>query len=37
VFSESVYPRDIFGWAALRSLREGANKFIDAPRTEFTI
>jgi choline-sulfatase len=35
VFSESVYPRDTFGWAALRSLREGTYKFIDAPRAEF--
>lgn len=35
VFSESVYPRDTFGWAALRSIREGPYKYIDAPRAEF--
>ena len=35
VFSESVYPRDTFGWAALRSIRERAYKYIAAPRAEF--
>lgn len=35
VFSESLYPRDTFGWAALRSIREGPYKYIDAPRAEF--
>ena len=34
VFSESVYARDSFGWAALRSLRSGGWKFIDAPKPE---
>lgn len=34
VFSESVYARDQFGWAPLRTLRIGQFKFIDAPRTE---
>ncbi|HYA17449.1 MAG TPA: sulfatase-like hydrolase/transferase [Bryobacteraceae bacterium] len=35
VFSESVYARDTFGWAALRSLREGNYKYVDAPKPEF--
>jgi choline-sulfatase len=35
VFSESMYPHDVFGWAALRSIRQGAYKYIDAPRAEF--
>lgn len=34
VFSESVYARDSFRWAALRSLRRGNWKYIDAPRAE---
>ncbi|MEP6714393.1 MAG: sulfatase-like hydrolase/transferase [Terriglobia bacterium] len=34
VFGESVYARDSFGWSALRSLREGPWKYIDAPRPE---
>jgi choline-sulfatase len=34
VYSESVYTRDQFGWAALRALRIGPFKFIDAPRAE---
>ena len=34
VYSESVYARDEFGWAALRALRIGQWKFIDAPRAE---
>jgi hypothetical protein len=34
VFSESVYARDSFGWSALRSLRSGAWKYIDAPKPE---
>lgn len=34
VFSESVYTRDAFGWAPLRSLRVGKYKFIDAPKPE---
>lgn len=34
VYSESVYAHDGFGWAPLRSLREGADKYIDAPRPE---
>ena len=35
VFSESMYPHDTFGWAPLRSIREGAYKYIGAPRSEF--
>jgi len=34
VYSESLYAHDGFGWAPLRSLREGAYKYIDAPRPE---
>jgi choline-sulfatase len=34
IYSESVYTRDQFGWAALRALRIGQFKFIDAPRAE---
>jgi arylsulfatase A-like enzyme len=34
VYSESVYARDCFGWSALRSLRVGAYKYIDAPKPE---
>jgi choline-sulfatase len=34
VISESTYARDCFGWAALRALREGALKYIDAPKPE---
>lgn len=34
VSSESVYTRDAFGWAALRCLREGKFKYIDAPKPE---
>jgi hypothetical protein len=34
VYSESVYARDEFRWAALRALRFGQWKFIDAPRAE---
>jgi len=34
VFSESVYTRDEFGWAPLRTLRLGNFKFIEAPRAE---
>jgi tetratricopeptide (TPR) repeat protein len=34
VYSESVYARDCFGWSALRSLRVGAYKYIEAPRPE---
>jgi choline-sulfatase len=34
VYSESVYARDEFGWAPLRTLRIGQWKFIDAPRAE---
>jgi choline-sulfatase len=35
VVSESVYARDTFGWAALRGLREGNYKYVDAPKPEF--
>ena len=34
VYSESVYAYDSFGWAPLRSIRQGAYKYIDAPRPE---
>lgn len=34
VFTESVYSHDAFGWAALRSLRVGPLKYIDAPKPE---
>ena len=34
VYGESVYPQETFGWAALRSLRSGAYKYIDAPKAE---
>lgn len=34
VYSESVYARDAFRWAPLRSLREGPYQFIDAPMPE---
>ncbi len=34
VYSESDYSHDAFGWAALRSLRAGRYKYIDAPRPE---
>ena len=33
-YGESVYPRDTFGWAALRSLQSGSYKYIDAPKAE---
>ena len=34
VFSESLYTRDAFRWAALRSVRDGAFKYIEAPHPE---
>jgi arylsulfatase A-like enzyme len=34
VYSESVYARDQFRWAALRTLRFGQWKFVEAPRAE---
>jgi len=34
VYSESLYTHDSFGWAALRSLRLGPYKYIEAPRPE---
>jgi choline-sulfatase len=34
VYSESVYTRDAFGWAALRSVRAGNYKYIAAPKPE---
>jgi choline-sulfatase len=33
-YGESLYPQENFGWAALRSLRSGSYKYIDAPRPE---
>lgn len=34
VYSESSYAHDKFGWAALRSLRQGNLQYIDAPQQE---
>lgn len=34
VLSESVYARDAFGWAGLRSIRTGGKKYIQAPKAE---
>ncbi len=34
VYAESMYPQRTFGWAALRSLREGQFKYIQAPKAE---
>jgi len=34
IYSESVYARDTFRWAALRSLRAGHWKYIEAPHAE---
>jgi arylsulfatase A-like enzyme len=34
VVSESTYGRDCFGWAPLRAIREGALKYIEAPKAE---
>ncbi|HME05790.1 MAG TPA: sulfatase-like hydrolase/transferase, partial [Bryobacteraceae bacterium] len=34
IYSESMYAHDAFGWAPLRSLREGAVQYIDAPKPE---
>ncbi|MGA2742501.1 MAG: sulfatase-like hydrolase/transferase [Bryobacteraceae bacterium] len=34
IYSESLYAYDGFGWAPLRSLREGGYKYIDAPSPE---
>jgi arylsulfatase A-like enzyme len=34
VYSESLYARDSFHWAALRSLRRGRLDYIDAPHPE---
>jgi choline-sulfatase len=34
VLSESMYARDAFGWAGLRSIRTGGEKLIEAPRAE---
>ena len=34
IYSESVYARDSFHWAALRAVRIGNWKYIDAPRPE---
>jgi choline-sulfatase len=34
IYSESVYARDSFRWAALRGLRMGQWKYIEAPRAE---
>ncbi len=34
VYSESMYTRDAFQWAALRGLRVGSRQYIQAPRAE---
>jgi choline-sulfatase len=34
VYSESLYARDSFRWAPLRSVRVGQRKYVDAPRAE---
>jgi arylsulfatase A-like enzyme len=34
VYGESLHAHDAFGWAPLRSLRVGPNKYIEAPRPE---
>jgi arylsulfatase A-like enzyme len=34
VYTESIHAHDAFGWAPLRSLREGAFKYIEAPKPE---
>ena len=34
VYTESLHTHDSFGWAALRSVRAGKYKYIDAPRPE---
>jgi arylsulfatase A-like enzyme len=34
VYTESLHTHDSFGWAALRSVRVGKYKYIDAPRRE---
>jgi arylsulfatase A-like enzyme len=34
VLSESTYARDCFGWSALRAIREGDLKYIEAPKPE---
>jgi arylsulfatase A-like enzyme len=34
IYSESVYARDSFRWSALRSLRQGRWKYIEAPHPE---
>jgi tetratricopeptide (TPR) repeat protein len=34
VYSESLYAYDGFGWSPLRSLRDGAYKYIDSPSPE---
>jgi arylsulfatase A-like enzyme/Tfp pilus assembly protein PilF len=33
-YSESFYPRHHYGWAELKSIRNGALQYIDAPRPE---
>jgi arylsulfatase A-like enzyme len=34
VVSESAYARDVLGWAALRGIRSGGRKYIEAPQPE---
>jgi arylsulfatase A-like enzyme len=37
VYTESMYPRDAFHWAPLRSLRVGGRKYIRAPKPELYV
>ncbi len=34
VYSETMHTHDSFGWAALRSVRDGNDKYIEAPKPE---
>ncbi|MCU0224421.1 MAG: sulfatase-like hydrolase/transferase [Acidobacteria bacterium] len=34
LYSETLYPERVYGWAPLFALRSGASKLIDAPRPE---
>ena len=34
IYAESLYPRTQYGWSALRCIREGSFKYIQAPRAE---
>jgi arylsulfatase A-like enzyme len=34
IYGESIYPQETFGWAAVRSVQSGTDKYIDAPKAE---